>query len=224
VALSMAFAACYLAEAYTFDRPLQRAVQYVADHASGRAVWEVAGVEPGLDLDLSRGAPSGWAPATGPPLTGVRATALPHPFAFRAPGMMQPAPIQSTLRSATAPDGSIQVEVVVTAAEGGLMLLFVAPPGVVPARSTLPGVVRDGTWVAGFAAAPAGKTTLLATFPPSVAARLGEMRVGAVSRGLPGGQGWLRQPPWLASARTVWHARSLHVVVPAAGALLPPLR
>ncbi len=92
VALSIAFAACYLAEAYTFDRPLQRAVQYVADHGTGRAVWEVAGVEPGLDVDLSRGAPAGWVAATGPLLAGVRATALPHPFAFRAPGVIQPAP------------------------------------------------------------------------------------------------------------------------------------
>jgi hypothetical protein len=224
VALSIAFAACYLAEAYTFERPLQRAVQYVADHATGRAVWEVAGVEPGLDVDLSRGAPAGWVPATGPPLTGVRATALPHPFAFRAPGAMQPAPIQATLRSASAPGGAIQVEVVVTAAEGGLTLLFVAPPGVVPARSTLPGVVRNGAWVASLAAAPAGTTVLSATFPAAAAARLGEMRVGAVDHGLPGGEGWLRQPAWLASARTVWHARSLHLVVPAAGPPEPSLR
>ncbi len=224
VALSLAFAACYLAEVYTFDRPLQRAVQYVADHATGRAVWEVGGVEPGLDVDLSRGAPAGWASATGPPLTGVRATALPHPFVFRAPGAMQPAPIEATLRTAAAPAGGIQVEVAVTAAQSGLALLFFAPPGVVPARSTLPGVVRDGVWVASFAAAPAGKTVFFATFPHAGAARLGEMRVGAVDRGLPGGEGWLRQPPWLASARTVWHARSLHLVVPAAGAPEPALR
>jgi len=45
-----------------------------------------------------------------------------------------------------------------------------------------------------------------------------------VDRGLPGGEGWLRQPRWLASARTVWHARSLHLVVPVAEALEPPLR
>jgi hypothetical protein len=218
VALSMAFAACYLAEAYTFDRPLQRAVQYVADHATGRAVWEVAGVEPGLDVDLSRGAPGGWVPATGPLLAGVRATALPHPFAFRAPGAVQPAPIQATVRSAAGPGSAIQVEVAVTAARSGLTLLFLAPPGVVPARSSLPGVVRDGAWVASFAAAPAGTTVLSATLPASAATRLGEMRVGAVDRRLPGGQGWLGQPPWLASARTVWHARSLHLVVPAAGA------
>ena len=224
VALSIAFAACYLAEAYTFDRPLQRAVQYVADHGTGRAVWEVAGVEPGLDVDLSRGAPAGWVAATGPLLAGVRATALPHPFAFRAPGVIQPAPIQATLRSATAPDGAIHVDAAVTASRGGLTLLFLAPTGLVPVRSTLPGVVRDGAWMASLAAAPAGTTVLSATFPAAAAARLGEMRVGAVDRGLPGGEGWLRQPPWLAAARTVWHARSLHLVVPAAEALEPPLR
>lgn len=224
VALSVAFAACYLAEAYTYDRPLQRAVQYVADHGTGRAVWEVAGVEPGLDVDLTGGAPAGWVPATGPPLSGVRATALPHPFAFRAPGVIQPAPVEATWRSATAPDGAIQVDVAVTTSRSGLTLLFLAPPGVVPAGSSLPGVVREGAWVASLAAAPTGTTVLSVTFPAAAAARLGEMRVGAVDRGLPGGEGWLRQPPWLASARTVWHARSLHLVVPVAEAREPALR
>jgi hypothetical protein len=224
VALSVAFAACYLAEAYTFDRPLQRAVQYVADHATGAAVWEVAGVEPGLDLDLSRGAPAGWAPPSGPLLPGLRSTALPHPFAFRAPGVVQPPPIEATLRTDTMADGAVQVEIAVKTVAPGLTLLFAAPPGVVPVRSTLPGVVRDGAWVAAFAAAPAGTTVFAATFPAAAAARLGELRVGAVDRGLPGGEGWLRQPAWLASARTVWHARSLHLVTPAAATPQTPLR
>jgi hypothetical protein len=224
VALSLAFAACYLAEAYTFDRPLQRAVQYVADHATGRAAWEVAGVEPGLDLDLSRGAPAGWASSAGRLLPGVAATALAYPFAFRAPGVMAPAPVAATLTSNTAPDGSVRVEITARTSEAGLMLVFAAPPGVVPMDPTLPGVVRDGTWVAAFAAAPAGTTVFSAVLPATVAHRLGDLRVGAISRGLPGGEGWLRQPAWLGSARTVWHARSLHLVVPGDAATVPPLR
>ena len=120
VALSVAFAACYLAEAYTFDRPLQRAVQYVADHSTGRAVWEVAGVEPGLDLDLSRGAPAGWVPSTGP-LAPRRACDVrcPHPFAFRAPGVVEPAPVEATLQSGTTAAGSLQIEITARTAAAG---------------------------------------------------------------------------------------------------------
>ena len=224
VALSVAFAACYLAEAYTFDRPLQRAVQYVADHPTGRAVWEVAGVEPGLDLDLSRGAPAGWVPSTGPLLPGVRATPLSHPFAFRAPGVVEPAPVEATLQSSTTAAGSVQIEITARTGHAGLIVLFAAPPGVVPIRPSLPGIVRDGRWVAAFAAAPAGATVFSAECPPAAAARAGEWRVGTIDRGLPGGEGWLRQPAWLASARTVWHARSLHLIAPVTGAARPPLR
>jgi hypothetical protein len=226
VALSLAFAACYLAEAYTFDRPLQRAVQYVVDHPTGRAVWEVAGVEPGLDLDLSRGAPAGWAPSTGPLLPGARATALPHPFAFRAPGVVQPAPVEAALRGDTTPGGALQIEITVKSPEPGLTLMFAAPSGLVPVRPSLPGIVQGGTWVAAFAAAPAGISVFSGAFPASAGARLGEFRVAIIDRGLPGGEGWLRQPPWLGSARTVWHARSLHLIAPdLVGAPAPaPLR
>ena len=42
--------------------------------------------------------------------------------------------------------------------------------------------------------------------------------MGTIDRGLPGGEGWLRQPAWLASARTVWHARSLHLIALVTGA------
>ena len=224
VALSVAFAACYLAEAYTFDRPLQRALQYVADHSTGKAVWEVAGNEPGLDLDLARGAPAGWTPSTGPLLPGTRATALPHPFAFRAPGVVHPAPAAAALRSNTTPGGALQIEITVTSSEPGLRLLLAAPSGLMPVRPSLPGIVQGGTWVASFAAAPVGTSVFSAAFPASAAARLGEFRVGVMDYGVPGGEGWLRQPPWLGSARTVWHARSLHVIAPAIESEPPPLR
>jgi hypothetical protein len=214
VALSIAFGACYLADAYTFDRPLQRSVQYVADHAAGTAVWEIGGVEPGLDVHLARGAPSGWRPATGPPLPTAPATALRHPFALRAPGTVSAPPVEATIRSEPSA-GGVQVEVAARTGEAGLLVLFVAPPGLVPHTSSLPGIVRDGRWMAAYAAAPAGTTLLSAVFPADAAARLGELRVGVVSRGLPGGDGWLRQPRWLGTARTVWHSRSLHLVAPA---------
>jgi hypothetical protein len=68
--------------------------------------------------------------------------------------------------------------------------------------------------VAAFAAAPAGISVFSGAFPASAGARLGEFRVAIIDRGLPGGEGWLRQPPWLGSARTVWHARSLHLIAP----------
>jgi hypothetical protein len=132
--------------------------------------------------------------------------------------------VAATFTRSPTPNGSVQVEITAKASEAGLMLLFAAPPGVVPVNSTLPGVVRDGTWVAAFAAAPVGTTVFSAVFSPAVTGRLGELRVGAIGRGLPGGEGWLRQPAWLGSARTVWHARSLHLVAPGDAATVPPLR
>jgi hypothetical protein len=215
VVVSIAFAACYLAEAYTFERPLQRAAQYVADYGSGRAVWEVAGVEPGLDVDLGRAAPAGWHPAVGPPLQGLQTAVLRYPFVLRAPGQIVPAPLQATLRTVQTDEGSVRVELEAHTARPGLLVLFAAPAGITPRQSSLPGRVHDGTWVAAYAAAPSGAVELAATFDAMASARLGEIRVAAIDRGLPGGEGWLRQPAWLASARTVWHARSLFVVTPA---------
>jgi Peptidase family M28 len=219
LALSLAFAACYLAEAYTFDRPLQRVVQYVADHSTGRAAWEVAGVEPGLDLDLARGAPAGWTAAQGPPPTGLARASLPYPFVFRAPGRLEPPPVEAILQSAPAV-GDLQIEIAATTREPGVTVLFVLPRDLAPRRSSLPGTTRGAHWIAAYAGAPVGVVRFAATLRGTVEGRLGEIRVGAISRGLPGGQGWLRQPAWLGSLRTVWHSRSFHVVTP--GSVTPP--
>jgi hypothetical protein len=221
LALSVAFAACYLAEAYTFDRPLQRVVQYVADHSTRRAVWEVAGVEPGLDLELARGAPASWTTAEGPPPTGLSRASLRYPFVFRAPGRLEPSPVEATLQSAPAV-GDVQIEIATTTRESGVTVLFVLPRELAPRRSSLPGMTRGNHWIASYAGAPAGVIRFAATLPGSAAARLGDVRVGAIVRGLPGGDGWLRQPAWLGSVRTVWHARSLHLVAPGAP-LAPPV-
>ena len=215
VALSLVFAACYVADAYTFDRPLQRVVQYVADYSTGRAVWEVAGVEPGLDLDLARGAPAGWAAAQGPQPTGLARAVLRYPFVFRAPARLEAPPIEATLRS-SAGTADVRIEIAATTRQPGMTVLFVLPRDLSPRRSSLTGSPHGAHWVATYAGAPAGVVRFAATLPRSAAPRLGEIRVGAIDRGLPGGEGWLRQPAWLESVRTVWHSRSLHLVAPVA--------
>ena len=52
--------------------------------AGAPAVWEVASIEPGLDLEP--GAPADWAPAATVGTGGVPWGRLPHPFVFRALG------------------------------------------------------------------------------------------------------------------------------------------
>lgn len=223
VALTAVFAWCYVGEAYTHERPLWRYVQYVADHASGAAVWEIAGNEPGLDIHLGRGAPSGWQAAHGPLIQGSPARPFRHPFSFRAATTLDPALVEA--RGAATPEGGdLRLEITATVTEGGQMVTFVLPPGVVPVRSSLPGELRDGWWTAAYAAAPAGVVSFTATVPARAAGQLGRIRVGLVSAALPGGTGWLRQPDWLGQERAVWYSRSLHLVPVTGLAQQPPLR
>ena len=62
-AVAIAIGAVYLAPAYTNEQPLRRYVRALQDGDAPNATWEVASVEPGLDL--GPGAPAGWTPASG---------------------------------------------------------------------------------------------------------------------------------------------------------------
>jgi hypothetical protein len=211
LALTLSFAWCYVADAYTQERPLWRNVQYVADHASGRAVWEVASNEPGLDLHPGAGTPVGWQAASGPLLPGMPASAWPHPFAFRTAVAPGPPPL-TAVGSTTEAGDELQVQIRVTVPAGGPMVLFSLPPGLVPIRSSMPGRAREGQWTAAYAAAPPGVVVFTATFRRADAVGVRGLRAGLRTSALPGGTGWTGQPAWLPTDRASWHSRALQFV------------
>jgi hypothetical protein len=207
LALTVSFAWCYTGDAYTHDRPLRRYAQYVADHASGRAVWEVAGNEPGLDLHPGAGTPHGWHPGSGPLLPGVPSSPSPHPFAFRTTVAAGPPPLGAT-GGTTDAGAELQLQVRVTVPEGGPTVLVSLPPGVAPVRSSMPGRTRGGWWTAAYAAAPPGVFVFTASIRRADAAALPGLRAGLLTSGLPGGTGWTGQPAWLPSDRFVWRSQA----------------
>ena len=68
--IAVAIAASALAPAYTYERPLRRHVRALQEPDSSTALWEVASIEPGLDLAAGR-------PPGGP------CRQMPRPRAFR---------------------------------------------------------------------------------------------------------------------------------------------
>ena len=87
VALAATFGAAYAAPAYTHDQPLRRYVRALQEGDSPTATWEVASVEPGLDL--APDAPGEWTPTDG----GTAPASIPwgrydFPFVFRADGTL----------------------------------------------------------------------------------------------------------------------------------------
>ncbi|HET9270048.1 MAG TPA: M28 family peptidase, partial [Vicinamibacterales bacterium] len=61
--LAIAIGAAYVAPAYTHDQPLRRYVRAIQETGAPSAIWEVASVEPGLDLTPD--APGEWMPTDG---------------------------------------------------------------------------------------------------------------------------------------------------------------
>jgi hypothetical protein len=209
MAVVVAFGWAYFAEAYTSARPLRRLIQYAADYGSGRAVWEIAGNEPGLDVQAALHAPPGWHAARGPLLPSVRAYGDEWPFALRAAGALPDAPFDAEGSSRAGTDG-VDLDITITPREADSTLLVLLPAGVRPVRSSLPGVMRHGTWRASYVAAP-GPLQVTLTLPPGQAGRLGDVRAGLIVRSLPGGLGPYGLPPWLGRQRTAWHAVSLYL-------------
>jgi hypothetical protein len=222
VAASMAYAA----PAYTREQPLRRVVRAVQEADGGSATWEVASVEPGIDLEA--GAPAGWAPArTAPPAT-VPWGRLPHPFVFRTSGpALGPPPAVVTRLEVQPVEGGTDLSVAVMPREPGLTAAFVLPPGLTPARSNLPGLPRLGRWTAVYVALPAAGVEFHASFRDATPERLRDLRVAVTSHGFPGGAGWQRLPAWLPQERAVWSAAATWIV-PAGAAPgiepVPPLR
>src|SRR4029077_6429941 len=57
-AIAIGTGAAALAPAYSYEHPLRRHVRALQEPDTGAAIWEIASIEPGLDL--APGAPTGW--------------------------------------------------------------------------------------------------------------------------------------------------------------------
>ena len=225
IAFAAAMGAAYLAPAYTAEQPLRRQVRALQE-AEGSATWEIASVEPGLDV--AAGAPVGWVPATGSTIpTSIPWGRYTFPFVFRTTGPALGAPPASVTAFTVTPlaEGS-QLSLTIVPREPGLRVSFVLPADIVPARSTLPGVVRLGRWTAAYLAVPVDGLVWEASFraaPPA----LQETRVAVTSTRFPGGSGWQGLPAWLPQERAVWSANATWVIPATQGAPIapvPPLR
>jgi hypothetical protein len=225
IACVIAAGLAYAAPAYTDQRPLRRYVRAVQEPGATEALWEVGSTEPGLDLEDS--APAGWSPRTDALDASVPLGRLSFPFVFRTagPGLGPPPARISGFAIAPLPAGH-EVTIAVVPDRPSLGVSFVLPPGLAPARSSLPGVMRRGRWTATFEAPPPEGVAWRASFASVDPARLREIRLAVTDEGFPGGQGWQRLPGWLPQARTVWASTATWILLPAAAPLepVPPLR
>jgi len=225
-ALAATLGAAYAAPAYTGDQPLRRYVRALQDGSAASATWEVASVEPGLDLAAD--APGEWTPTGG----DAAPASIPwgrysFPFVFRATGPAlgdAPASVASFTVKPLA-DGS-ELSLAIVPREPGLIATFILPAGVTPARSSLPGITRLGHWTATFVAIPREGIAWEARFR-TAPETLREVRAAVTSPRLPGGSGWQSLPAWLPNEATVWSANATWVLplgdTPAI-APVPPLR
>ena len=200
----------YRAPGYTAEQPLRRHVRALQEAGATEAIWEVGSLEPGLDL--AAGAPGGWTRQT----TAMRASVpwgrLTHPFVFRATGpSLGPAPIDIAGFTIEPVEAGVELTVTVVPKRPGLAVSFVLPGTLVPARSSLPGVVI-GRWIATFIAPPAEGIVWRASFPAAAAGQLRGVRITASDEGFPGGGGWQRLPAWLPQDRTVWNGTATWAV------------
>jgi hypothetical protein len=123
--------------------------------------------------------------------------------------------------------GGTTLRIAVVATEPSVSIAFVLPPGIVPARSNLPGVIRSGRWTATFVAPPPEGIAWQASFAAVTAPQLKDLRVAVTASGIPGGTGWQRLPAWLPQERmvwTVWSTWALDPSVPPPLEPVPPLR
>ena len=227
LAVSSAAIWAYLAPAYTSEQPQRRYVRAIQHQSSDSAIWEIASIEPGLDL--AENAPGGWK-SGGPAPDGVPWRPLPHPFVFRnlQGPPLGPAPVEITGYSVRPLPGGIEMQLTVLPKASAVDATFLLPAGLTPARANLPGFVRRGRWMTTYVAVPADGITLRASFSGGVdEARLRQSEVIATAERFPKGSGWQQLPDWLPQDRTVWSATAawaLRLADWAGIAPVPPLR
>lgn len=226
LALVASAALAYVAPAYTSERPLRRYVRALQEADGRTVVWEVASVEPGLDLEA--GAPEGFTVAGATPAASVPWGRFPHPFVFRTTGQsLGPAPMAVAGFVIQPLADGIEMRVTAVPNEPGLRVSFVLPEGIVPARSSLPGIRRLGRWTATYIAPPPDGIVWQASFRGVSTERLRDTKIAVTSYGFPGGAGWQRLPAWLPQTTAVWSPTATWVVPAASGPTLepvPPLR
>lgn len=226
-AVAITTIAAWMAPAYTYDQPLRRYARVIQEPGAMQSIWQVGSLEPGLDL--GPGGPTGWT-TTVPAVTSIPWGRIAQPFVFSTPAEpLGPAPATVSGYSAVpTPDGSgSTVRVTVLPKDASLSVSFVLPPGIVPARSNLPGVLRSGRWTATFVAPPPEGIAWEASFSAATPQQLAATRVALTASGVPGGAGWQRLPPWLPQERMVWTAWSTWVLDPSMPPPIepvPPLR
>jgi Peptidase family M28 len=215
LATVIAGAVAYASDAYTEAHPQRRTARYVHDAVTGRAFWEVAGNEPGIDL-IDNGPPgSQWQRVSGQPPTVVPLNPLRGSYVFRsaATPIEGPAPAEVAGRVASVPGAATELEISVRPRMQGISATFVLPRGVAPFRSSLAGGIHEGRWRATYIAPPAEGIALRAALGAAVRPEELQKTVVVLSTpGLPGGRGWQRLSTWLPQERTVWTARSVYVV------------
>ncbi len=222
--VAIAIGAVYLTPAYTNEQPLRRYVRALQDGDAPNATWEVASVEPGLDL--GPGAPAGWTPPSGTvTASGVPWGRYSFPFVFRTTGPSLGAPPASIsgFTMTPLPEGT-HVTLSVVPREPGVAVTFVLPEGVTPARSSLPGIVRNGNWIATYIAVPPEGIAWDGSFRKGTDRALPNIRVAISSARLPGGSGWQSLPDWLPQDAAVWSANATWVIPAQVIAPVPPLR
>ena len=214
----------YVAPAYTYTQPLRRDVRAFQDDGAVVSLWQIGSNEPGIDV--ADGGPTDWVPGRSERQTTVPRALLRNPFVFSGTALpLGPAPAQITSYRVRDVTGGQELAIAVTSREPGVSVAFVLPDGVIPARSSLPGVRRLGRWTAIYIAPPTEGVAFRASFTGVSEERLRQTRVTVSSSRLPGGSGWQSLPAWLPQDRTVWAARTTWVLAnPAPVEPIPPLR
>lgn len=207
LSIAVAGGFAYAAPAYTFDQPLRRQVRALQEAGAGSATWEVASVEPGLDL--APGAPGGWTRQTTAAPSSIPWGQLRQPYVFRTtgPGLGAP-PVDIAGFTVTPVAAGVEASATVIPKRAGLAISFVLPAGLAPSRSSIPGALRLGQWTATFVAPPPEGIAWRASFSRADPARLRDVRIVVTDAGR-------ELPSWLPQDRTVW-AAALTWVVPAA--------
>jgi hypothetical protein len=222
--LAMAVTAGFatLAPAYTYERPLRRHIRALQEADAASAIWEVASIEPGLDLGA--GAPAGWSLQSASATASIPWGRLTHPFVFRTNGpSLGPAPVDIAGFTVLPVQAGVELTLTVVPRRRGLAVAFILPAGITPARSSLPGAPRLGRWSASFIAPPVEGLAWRASFAGIDARRLQEALVAVTDFGFPDGTGWQRLPAWTPRDRAVWTAAATWVVPAAARRLLEPV-
>lgn len=218
LAVAITASLAYIAPAYTDEQPLRRTARAVQE-ADGPAIWDVGSVEPGIDL--GEGAPGGWQPASAGPNVSAPFRRLPQPFVFQATGpTLGRAPISIAALTLEPVQAGSELALTVVPHSPGLVVSFVLPEGVEPARSNLPGVPRLGRWTATYIAPSTDGLLFRASFGRIEPDRLRDLRVVVTATGPGDGSGW-RPPAWLPQARTAWTAEANWIVTPFAMPIAP---